>query len=49
MVRSRRILEIIESDGLMTRAAKAGRYLLDRLADVAAEFPIWCSTFAAEA
>ena len=39
MVRSRRILEIIESDGLMTRAAKAGRYLLDRLADVAAEFP----------
>jgi L-lysine 6-transaminase len=39
MVRSRRILEIIESDGLMTRAGKAGRYLLDRLAEVAAEFP----------
>ena len=31
MVRSRRILEVIESDGLMVRAAKAGRYLLDRL------------------
>ena len=39
MVRSRRILEVIESDGLMVRAAKAGRYLLDRLADLAAEFP----------
>ena len=39
MVRSRRILEVIESDGLMVRAAKAGRYLLDRLEDLAAEFP----------
>ena len=39
MVRSRRILEIIESDGLMVRAAKAGRYLLDRLEELAAEFP----------
>ncbi len=39
MVRSRRILEIIESDELMVRAAKAGRYLLDRLEDLAAEFP----------
>jgi L-lysine 6-transaminase len=39
MVRSRRILEVIESDGLMVRAAKAGRYLLDRLVDLAAEFP----------
>ena len=39
MVRSRRILEIIESDGLMVRAAKAGRYLLDQLEDLAAEFP----------
>src|SRR3954471_5584839 len=28
MVRSRRILEIIESDDLMVRAAKAGRYLV---------------------
>ena len=39
MVRSRRILEIIESDDLMVRAAKAGRYLLDRLEELAAEFP----------
>jgi L-lysine 6-transaminase len=39
MVRSRRILELIESDCLMLRAAKAGRYLLDQLADLAAEFP----------
>jgi L-lysine 6-transaminase len=39
MVRSRRILEVIESDGLMVRAAKAGRYLLDRLEDLAVEFP----------
>ena len=39
MVRSRRILEIIESDELMVRVAKAGRYLLDRLEELAAEFP----------
>jgi L-lysine 6-transaminase len=39
MVRSRRILEVIESDQLMIRAAHAGRYLLDRLAELAAEFP----------
>ena len=39
MVRSRRILEVIESDGLLVRAAKAGRYLLDRLEDLAVEFP----------
>ena len=39
MVRSRRILEIIESDELMVRAAKAGRYLLDGLTALAAEFP----------
>jgi L-lysine 6-transaminase len=39
MVRSRRILEIIESDGLMVRAAKAGRYLLDKLEELADEFP----------
>jgi L-lysine 6-transaminase len=39
MVRSRRILETIESDGLMVHAAKAGRYLLDRLERLAAEFP----------
>src|SRR6476659_2601 len=39
MVRSRRILEVIESDGLLRHAAMAGRYLLDRLVDLAAEFP----------
>ena len=39
MVRSRRILEIIASDDLMVRAAKAGRYLLDRLEALADEFP----------
>jgi L-lysine 6-transaminase len=39
MVRSRRILEVIESDDLMVRAAKAGRYLLDELEKLAAEFP----------
>src|SRR6476646_5103352 len=39
MVRSRRITEIIESDGLMVRAAKAGRYLLDQLDGLADEFP----------
>ena len=39
MVRSRRILEVIEADGLLVRTAKAGRYLLDRLEDLAAEFP----------
>jgi L-lysine 6-transaminase len=38
MVRSRRILEIIESDDLMVRAGKAGRYLIDRLEGLAAEF-----------
>lgn len=39
MVRSRRILEVIEVDGLMARAAETGRYLLDRLQELAAEFP----------
>jgi L-lysine 6-transaminase len=39
MVRSRRILEVIESDDLLVPAAKAGRYLLDRLEGLAAEFP----------
>jgi L-lysine 6-transaminase len=39
MVRSRRILEVIESDGLLVRAAKAGHFLRERLAEVAAEFP----------
>ena len=31
----------------MVQAAKAGRYLLDRLEELAAEFPGWCSTCAA--
>ncbi|MGZ8802676.1 MAG: L-lysine 6-transaminase, partial [Mycobacterium sp.] len=39
MVRSRRILEIIESDGLFARAAESGRYLLDRLEELTVEFP----------
>jgi L-lysine 6-transaminase len=39
MVRSRRILETIEAEDLMVRAGKAGRYLLDRLENLAAEFP----------
>ncbi|TRW78337.1 L-lysine 6-transaminase [Mycolicibacterium sp. 018/SC-01/001] len=39
MVRSRRILEVIEDDELFDRAADAGRYLLERLREVAAEFP----------
>ncbi len=39
MVRSRRILEVIETDGLFARAAERGRYLGDRLEDLAAEFP----------
>ena len=34
MVRSRRILEIIESDGLLDRAAEAGRHLLEGLAEL---------------
>ena len=39
MVRSRRILEVIEADGLFTRAAASGRYLLDRLDELTVEFP----------
>ncbi|MCH9733171.1 MAG: L-lysine 6-transaminase [Actinomycetia bacterium] len=39
MVRSRRILEVIESDGLFARAAESGRYLRDRLQELAVEFP----------
>jgi len=39
MVRSRRILEVIESDGLTIQAAQTGRYLLDRLGALAVEFP----------
>lgn len=39
MVRSRRILEVIESDGLLEHAADEGRHLLGRLAELADEFP----------
>jgi L-lysine 6-transaminase len=39
MVRSRRILEVIESDRLADQAAENGRYLLERLCSLAVEFP----------
>jgi L-lysine 6-transaminase len=39
MVRARRILEVIESDDLLTHATQAGRYLLASLEQLAAEFP----------
>lgn len=39
MVRARRILEVIEADELIANAAAAGRRLLDRLSDLADEFP----------
>ncbi|MGD9622778.1 MAG: L-lysine 6-transaminase [Mycolicibacterium sp.] len=39
MVRSRRILEVVESDGLFDRAVASGRYLLHQLEELAADFP----------
>lgn len=39
MVRSRRILEVIEADALFDRAADNGQYLLARLEELAVEFP----------
>jgi L-lysine 6-transaminase len=39
MVRARRILEVIEVDGLFERAAARGRYLRARLDELAADFP----------
>ncbi|MGV0741534.1 L-lysine 6-transaminase [Mycolicibacterium sp. XJ870] len=39
MVRSRRILEVIETDSLLQNAAEAGSYLLDELRLLATEFP----------
>jgi L-lysine 6-transaminase len=39
MVRSRRILEVIESDELFERAAEHGRYLGARLDELAEDFP----------
>ena len=39
MVRSRRILEVIESDDLLANVAEVGDHLLNRLRDLAREFP----------
>lgn len=39
MVRARRILEVMEADGLIDHAAAAGRHLLGRLHRLATEFP----------
>ncbi len=39
MVRARRILEVIERDGLFDNAAQRGRHLRDGLAGLAVEFP----------
>jgi len=39
MVRARRILEVIESDGLLARAQQAGHHLRDRLERLAEEIP----------
>lgn len=39
MVRARRILEVIERDGLIDRAAESGALLADLLADLAARHP----------
>ncbi|KUI23782.1 L-lysine 6-transaminase [Mycobacterium sp. IS-1742] len=39
MVRARRILEVIEADGLLARAAHAGGYLRARLDELAVAFP----------
>jgi L-lysine 6-transaminase len=41
MVRARRILEVIEAEQLFDRAAEQGRYLRDRLDELAEEFPEW--------
>ncbi|WP_040788751.1 L-lysine 6-transaminase [Nocardia paucivorans] len=39
MVRARRILEVIERDGLIERARTLGTHLLERLHDLAARYP----------
>jgi len=39
MVRARRIMEVIEADHLVDRAAELGAWLLDRLREVAAKHP----------
>lgn len=40
MVRSSKIMEIIEEDNLCENAAKMGEYLQDQLTDIAAKYPI---------
>jgi L-lysine 6-transaminase len=40
MVRARRILEVIEADGLIARATELGAHLLDGLTALAAKHPI---------
>ncbi|MDP9093879.1 MAG: L-lysine 6-transaminase [Actinomycetota bacterium] len=40
MVRARRMLEVIEADGLMGRAAVLGEYLLDGLTALAGKYPM---------
>jgi L-lysine 6-transaminase len=39
MVRARRVLEVIEAEGLFARAAEQGAYLLARLDELARDFP----------
>lgn len=39
MVRARRILEVIEAEGLFERAVQHGKYLRARLDELAADFP----------
>ncbi len=39
MVRARRILEVVEADGLFERAAEQGRYLRARLDELADDYP----------
>lgn len=40
MVRSSKIMEIIEEDNLCENAAKMGEYLQDQLADIASRYPV---------
>jgi L-lysine 6-transaminase len=40
MVRSSKILQIIEEDGLLEKATQTGDYLLEKLLEIAEEFPI---------
>lgn len=47
MVRARRILEVIEAEGLFERAVQHGKYLRARLDELAADFRQWFSIRAA--